>query len=261
MNMQVTVGADPEVFLKHGNNIISAIGRVGGSKEEPVPVECGALQEDNILAEFNINPAHSEKEFVDNINTVLGQLSAKVAPMHFDVISSAHFKPAWLKSQGLKAMEFGCDPDFNAYTGEANETPNPFTTLRTAGGHIHLGFDVKEGDIETRRDVIKMMDFYLGIPSVVLDDDTECCSLYGQAGAFRSKSYGVEYRTLSNFWIKNEAYMKWAYQQSLSAVHDVGMLGLFHNEYSEEIVRTTINESDTKLAAQIIQVLDINLNM
>ncbi len=36
------------------------------------------------------------------------------------------------------------------------------------------------------------------------DKDTERRGMYGKAGAFRPKPYGVEYRTLSNAWLSND---------------------------------------------------------
>ena len=47
------------------------------------------------------------------------------------------------------------------------------------------------------------MDYTLGLDSLLLDSDTRRRSMYGRAGSFRFKEYGIEYRTLSNFWIKN----------------------------------------------------------
>ena len=55
----ITIGADPELFLRDGDAITSAIGLIGGDKYEPRLVTLGAVQEDNVLAEFNIDPAIS----------------------------------------------------------------------------------------------------------------------------------------------------------------------------------------------------------
>ena len=70
---RVTIGADPEVFVKDimSQTILSAIDRVGGSKDYPRPVTNGFVQEDNILAEFNINPAENKNQFVNGIKSVM----------------------------------------------------------------------------------------------------------------------------------------------------------------------------------------------
>lgn len=255
----VTIGADPEVFVKNNGNIVSAIGMIGGTKDNPIRVDRGALQEDNILAEFNIDPAQTKLEFLRNIRTVMNQLEKKVAPMKLEVLSSAQFTPQFLQLAGAQAMVFGCDPDYNAWTGEVNQTPSPFTTMRTAGGHIHVGFEVDEDDMETRANVIRMMDFYLGVPSVLFDPDAKRRALYGKAGAFRPKEYGVEYRTLSNFWIGSDSFIQWAYTQAQDAVNDVDKLEDMLKEFNPEVVQTTINESDFTMAGVICKELDINL--
>ena len=51
--------------------------------------------------------------------------------------------------------------------------------------------------------LIPLLDFFCGIPSVLLDRENNQKSrreLYGKAGSYRYTTYGLEYRTLSNFW-------------------------------------------------------------
>ena len=254
-----TIGCDPEVFLEGENGIVSAIGMVGGSKEEPIYVTDGALQEDNVLAEFNTDPADSSDSFVHNIKSVMGQLESKVSPFKLKVLSSHHFTQEALEKAGEKALEFGCNPDINAWTGDTNESPSPYTTLRTAGGHVHLGFNVEDGDSQSRFDVIKLMDIYLGIPSVLLDGDTERRSLYGKAGACRLKEYGVEYRALSNFWLQNEDYMKWIYAQSIRAVQNKDYVTEILDKWSPLTIQGVINESDVGKAEEIVNDLQLEL--
>ncbi len=51
------------------------------------------------------------------------------------------------------------------------------------------------------------MDLFIGITSLFLDDDNLRRSMYGKAGCFRNKSFGVEYRVVRNFWITTENYI------------------------------------------------------
>src|SRR3546814_9474953 len=39
--------------------------------------------------------------------------------------------------------------------------------------------------------------------------------MYGAAGAFRTKPYGVEYRVLSNAWLKDSKLMSWVYKNTI----------------------------------------------
>lgn len=249
----ITIGADPEVFVcDQHNTIISAIGHVGGSKEQPVPVVNGAVQEDNVLAEYNISPARTSEEFVAYNKSVLAQLRERIAPNDVVIRSSHIFEKRDLIRSGRKALMFGCDPDFNAWTEQQNIPPSPLTTLRTAGGHIHVGYEnsTKERNIE----IIKNMDVLLGLPSVLLDDDSMRRNLYGAAGCFRHKHYGVEYRTLSNFWLQHTDLMSWAFKQAVRAaeedliVHDDGT-----------IIQEVINTSNKAMAEKMIHTYGVTM--
>lgn len=217
MTSKILIGCDPEVFISAEGSIISGIGIVGGSKAAPRPVQFGTLQEDNVLAEIGIDPAATEDEWVTRITSVLGQLRQHLASidatLDFKVQASAVLEDHWLMHP--MAMEFGCDPDFNAYTREKNPRPSAETNLRTAGGHIHFGYDT---NLAEREDVIKAADVFIGLPAVLMDDDAQRMMLYGKAGAYRPKSYGVEYRTPSNFWLRDERTMRWVYQQAVRCV-------------------------------------------
>lgn len=221
MNTAILVGADPEAFVKnvHGT-IISAVGMIGGDKKNPRPVKKGAVQEDNVLAEFNIDPASTEEEFVENIQTVKEELEKIIFPNVLDFKSFHTFQMEYLFGIGSQAFEFGCDPDFNSWTLspnsgiETNDTPN-----RTAGGHVHVGFPTKKKPMEDFR-VACMMDLYLGLPALLYTNELETSrrrEMYGKAGACRPKPYGVEYRALSNFWISDEKYMRWVFRNSVLA--------------------------------------------
>ena len=215
----ITIGADPEVFVKDNNGRISSvIGALGGTKETPRLVSCGGVQEDNVLAEFNIDPSTNAGQFTANISEVMSQLSNILRQKDLRVdcgrTASHNFDMDFLKSQGEKAMEFGCSSEWNTWTKDIMKKPDgESTTLRTAGGHIHIGYD---DPIEAANySIVKLLDFQLGLPSVLKDKDTQRRSLYGQAGSMRHKPYGVEYRTLSNFWLR-----------SGQLVHSVGEIAL-----------------------------------
>jgi len=201
--LEFTVGADPELFLRKGNKIMSAIGLIGGTKKEPKPMEGlpkgYAVQEDNVLVEFNIPPAKYMCDFEDSIKTSLGYVSG-IAGKHGMTLSKK--ASASLTSDQLKhplAHVFGCDPDFNVWTLEAN--PRPYSedpNLRSAGGHIHVGVALKNSE---KILLGRWMDFLIGVPFAAADPDTKRMQLYGKAGSIRFKPYGIEYRTPSNNWI------------------------------------------------------------
>ena len=43
--------------------------------------------------------------------------------------------------------------------------------------------------------------------------------LYGKAGAYRPKPYGLEYRSLSNFWVFDDKLIRWVWRNTERALH------------------------------------------
>lgn len=219
MNPQIakfTLGADPELFLvTQEGKFISSVGKIGGTKDMPQAIGEGcAVQEDNVAVEFNIPPAYSIEEFQTSLAYSLTLLEAKAKDimLNLSVTASAEFDPDQLNTP--QARLFGCEPDFNAWTERQNPRPRAENKqLRSCGGHIHVGTELNG------LDVIRAMDLFLGCPSTILDKDVRRRQLYGKAGAFRYKPYGVEYRTLSNFWLQSKDLIKWVYDQTQIALN------------------------------------------
>lgn len=216
----ITIGADPELFLKDKlGKMISAVNLIGGTKEEPLPLDVPgcAIQEDNVAAEFNIPPANNFEDFKRSIKYVVDHIESKVSQYGLQLarhVASHSFDSDQLMT--WQAQVFGCEPDLNAWT--KRENPRPVTddvNLRSAGGHIHVG--TKLNPIE----VVRSMDAHLGIPSLLLDTDVKRRNLYGNAGACRIKPYGPEYRTLSNFWIWDDKLIEWVWVGTNKAVEFV----------------------------------------
>ena len=245
--MECLIGADPEFFVKKDGKFVSAYGLIEGTKKNPQKVPGGAVQVDGMALEFNIDPASTFEEFNNNINKVLGHLRAMVPPEYeFAFVPVAHFDPAYLKDQPLEARQLGCEPDFNAYTGAANPVPNVEATFRTASGHIHIGWD-KNQDIndpeflEACRMMTKQLDVVLATSSILYDFDTTRRQLYGKAGAFRPKPYGVEYRVLSNAWLADKDKRKLVFYEALNAFNKLIKGNNFSEYYGADIQRY-INE-------------------
>jgi hypothetical protein len=218
------IGADPEFFVKKFGKLTSAYGLIPGTKDKPFKVPRGAVQVDGMALEFNINPANSYSEFEASMSTVLKAITEMVPGYEIFVEPVADFGLDYIQSQPKEARDLGCSPDFNAYTKEANPRPDVNTPFRTASGHIHIGWtdepvDVNdEGHLEACRALTKSLDVWLGIPSLAWDQDDRRRSLYGAAGAFRPKPYGMEYRVLSNKWISDPHLRKVVYYNTIEAI-------------------------------------------
>lgn len=269
----VTVGADIEVFLQHRKTkkIISAEGIIKGTKEIPFvfdnenPFFCISL--DNVLAEFCIPPARTAAEFAANIKRSMNYISSTIPEeLCIAVLPSANLDRKFLAT--LNAQTFGCEPDFNAYTGFINNgfsLSKPDPTLRSAGGHIHIGYsEATEYDklsyfADTNRcDIIKVMDLFLGIPSIIMEPDNQRRILYGKAGAFRPKPYGIEYRTISNFYLANDRLIDWVYGNVELAVDFINK-GNIIDEGLGDSIQATINNNDKDSANSLIDHFKIKL--
>lgn len=252
--MQFLIGADPEYFVKKNGVFVSAHGLVAGDKKNPLKIKNGAVQVDGMALEFNIDPAASKDQFYTNITSVMDQLRAMVPDYEHVFAPVADFDPDHLKAQPEVARELGCDPDYNAWTNDVNPKPDGDRPMRTASGHIHIGWtkDMEQDDIFHRQDCIraaKAMDVFLGLPSVILDPDTRRREMYGKAGCFRVKSYGVEYRTLSNFWLQSKGLIDWAYDSTMTAM-DKLVSGYIEPDGFYQDVRKAIDNGDKSLARE-----------
>ena len=210
----ITLGSDVEVVVHRDHIPLDVTGMLGGDKTHPVWFDNFNVQEDNVNAEYAINPVSSIQDWVAYHLEAQQQIDTMLPEGHgilFD--ATTEYDDTQLNSDNAKV--FGCDPDMSAWTGHHNRTPsmNRAKNMRTCGGHIHVGVEGVD-----KRDLIKWMDILLGVPSLFMETDTKRRKLYGKAGSYRDKPYGVEYRALSNFWAQTEEGMQWAYNQTLRAV-------------------------------------------
>lgn len=164
-----------------------------------------------------------------------------------------------------------CSPDFNAYTKYINEKPwCEDATMRSAGAHVHLGFDDIEvpynGDEELynyepdtqRCEIVKALDLFLSIPLVLMEPDSRRKELYGKAGAFRPKPYGLEYRTTSNYYLSSPDLMKWAYNSTTSAIDFLNNNGTLTKKLSKYI-RSVIDSNNKDAANDLIKEYGLQL--
>lgn len=91
---------------------------------------------------------------------------------------------------------------------------------------------------------------YLGLPSVLEDNDTERRFLYGKAGCFRLTPYGFEYRVLSGHFLSSEDNLRWVWNRLEDAI-DAYHRGI--ELIPEKQIQEAINYSNQKLAAELIK--------
>lgn len=215
-----TLGADPEFFLRdtRTGTVVPAIGLIGGTKEKPIPIpglpHGYAMQEDNVMVEFNIPPVSNARRLHTAIVTAVNALDEHIAvvgkgQLERDGAASRLFSASALSHP--QAMTFGCSPDFDAYSAGAQfaavqpEHLNDSSgAWRFAGGHVHLGYrDALPCDLPEFV-VAQFMDLWVAADAASFEHaQGKRGEFYGLPGRYRPTSYGLEYRSLSNLWVHN----------------------------------------------------------
>ena len=255
MKSPVTLGADPELFLRDfSGKLISAIGKFGGTKQQPKPMEKLPnffIQEDNVAVEFNVPPTNDRRTFMNNIVKALDHIEKQAHKLKLElaIIPSGEFSVDQL--QHPLAKRFGCDADFNVWT--LNQNPQPKSAnknLRSAGAHVHIAYN---------KDFVKLgrsCDLFAGCPSIIFDSDMQRRLLYGKAGACRKKPYGLEYRVLSNFWLTKPRLTAMIFNQICQALNFV-MSDKQIDEKDHETIITCINNADKNALRYLTRKYDL----
>ena len=216
--IMVTIGSDPEMMLMSKGNYRSAIGVVPGTKYKPHKVGKNLYYYDNVMAECTIQPASDKKEAVEYFRTAFRNYAKLVHPNTLVVQASQNYPVSELKHKD--ALAIGCDREACAYALMEMEPPEEAFvagTLRSAGGHLHLGSSWIKKDPINCLSTIRMCDLFLGTMSIFLDKDATSKKrkeLYGKAGRFRMPPHGAEYRSLSNFWLASPKLVGFIYDMA-----------------------------------------------
>lgn len=257
------IGLDSEIFLiDAGGQPVPVAGLLGGTKDNPLVVTGGFLQEDCTAAEIGIVPVDSAEDFSRHIDSVIAELQTRINVYRLGLsnVATMDFAPNRLRDK--QSHTFGCDPDYNAWSdGKMNPIIDAMDVggLRVAGGHIHVSW-TEDTDHLT---FIKLMDLHLGVPSVLLDTDRVRRKQYGRAGAFRRKSYpngmeGVEYRSLSNFWLFDKGLREWVYNTSVKCLA-MANEGFDEFETDSKSIQRVINTYSKRGAQRLIAKYDMDI--
>ena len=206
----VWYGADPEAFLMRDRRIIGSEKvipedglRYRGGK--PIIVRDGVQIELNPPASPHVTTLG--KRITQGMQTLVKHL------MQYPGVSCCWDGVVEVSRDELDSLSpgsriLGCQPSKNAY-GEKPITVDVRTyRKRSAGGHLHFGSLGRLSDNVSA--LVAPYDIFIGNACVMLDRDplaAERRENYGRAGEYREPAYGLEYRTLSNFWLRNYALL------------------------------------------------------
>lgn len=251
------VGADPEVFVLGSKGIMNAGLFTEGTKEHPAELKHGVkIHRDNITLEFNFPPADSREKFCSTVEDALLQCRHLIQPNYLLVSSSMLFSSMdMLKGLGDGAFEFRCEPEDNIWGDPTYQNQHPL--VRSAGGHIHIGWG-DNVDQEERIRFALWMDVMIGCPLVLIEEHGSARyrrTMYGKPGSCRYKPYGIEYRTPGNDWLKGKAGAVWdlvegCFQRALIEGADLPM-----NAELFKKLQHAITQSDPVAAKEVIDAI------
>jgi hypothetical protein len=206
---EIAIGTDLELFLydNEDKKIVPCVGVLEGTKDAPYKPkgypDGFAIQEDNVMVEFNIPPAHTPTTFTKSVAIGKRMILDRLTELYgskYSLYTRKHahkFRARDLASP--QAKRIGCEPDFNAYEGGVQRINPPAPGLdRSCGGHIHLGGDFNCPDFVAAL----FAELFIGVRCGLAPHKSDPRrKWYGQPGIFRPKPYGIEYRTPNNNWI------------------------------------------------------------
>jgi len=217
------LGSDPEFFYANKQGVV--IGSEKVLPKEGISMGEGKIIRDGVQAELNPEPRLCREQLAGNIRSCFQKIKEQMAGKELLYINFKEVVEVSQKEMDELSDEskvFGCAPSNNIYTGKSIIKFDPKVyRYRSAGGHIHLGKWTKSmigeyndltgifADINTALDdpkrTVPILDLIVGNTCVLVDRDPlaiERRKVYGKAGEYRTPPHGIEYRTLSNFWLK-----------------------------------------------------------
>lgn len=226
---RIIFGTDPEIFLTANGKVVGSERvippegvvhhKVPGNYQQGGP--SGAVR-DGIQVELVVPPTHCRAWLASEICVAFQRLAKKLegTPFQVSFAQVVDVDKSELEALSKDSRTLGCQPSQNWYEPDAKIGVDPETyTKRSAGGHIHLG--LPPHIIAERTKLPPLLDILVGNTSVLIDRDpgaAERRQVYGRAGEFRTPRHGLEYRTLSNFWLRSKELVSLVFGLSRLAV-------------------------------------------
>jgi len=258
-----SIGSDVEFFLKKKDTheIISAEGLIQGTKKEPFKFDKEnaffATSLDNVMAEGNIPPAKTPKEFYQHVEKLRNYIDS-VIPQDLETVAIPAARLDFEQLMTENAQIFGCEPSLNCWSGE-QVIPQPSgDNLRSAGFHIHIGYD--NPNPETNKKLARAMDLFIGVPSVLMEPENERKQVgYGCAGNYRDQKHGMEYRTTSSYFASEQKLVEWCFNNAEHAIKFVNDDMIETIDNLGDVLQSVINGEDKERAELIVKKFNIPL--
>lgn len=213
------LGADPEFFIVDTKyQIINSYRIIKKNKNKPIKINNFKFFYDNVAIEANFNPCNTKEKFLVELDSMFSELKKLISPHKLSLQAYGELNESETSFPNIN--EIGCEPDLNAYKFCYNKLPVKQVrgnSGRTIGGHLHIGGIGDDAVLDPflKPLFVYMLDLFVGIPSVLLDNSVDSYKrrkTFGKAGSYKSKKYGLEYRVLSPFWLANPTIAGLIYQ-------------------------------------------------
>jgi hypothetical protein len=225
----ITLGSDPELFISRETGRVRKRKAILGSElvipekglavDSPQFGHCADIVRDGVQIELHPIATSCRANMSNYMQAAFQTLDRQVKEVAKKIEQDINidFSPVVKPSKGdlLKlspeSRQLGCNPSFNIYGRKHIEKDGLRYLVRSAAGHIHFGSEIFKGPKAVDpKDFVRIMDVLVGNTCVLMDRDPNASlrrKAYGRAGEYRLPKYGVEYRTLSNFWLHNYRLM------------------------------------------------------
>lgn len=270
-----TTGWDPEIFVTDAKNELLPAFRFLPSKAEPLPwtategvygsnYKDSSIYYDGFQAEFTTASGSCHGYGMDSIRQ--GLKGVLTSAKKYDPTAKLSLKSVFRVSPRVmdtcedEHIALGCSPSSNVYGKDALFVENArLFPYRVAGGHVHFGLSSsgwgqsKDWDIPA---IVKALDLFCALPCVGLFadiDDPLRREFYGRAGEYRTPSYGIEYRTLSNAWLCSPVIAHGVMNLARKAVNIAKWLTPKEFGLSDEDLQGIINYCDVKSARKVVE--------
>lgn len=235
--LRITLGSDPELLLKNvvTNKVVSALRVLGETKEQPkvvqyedkkITIYLGQTKEhpidlgdgvraysDSTLIESAFPEVPSSELLVQRLRSVFQKMKRRIGKNYTLLPQASHVFDKDELDHPL-AWLIGCSPTINVWDKRINE-PKPFTDgLRSSSFHVHVwSADYKKDPdgplmtVPTKEKMVKLLDVYLGVASVLFDRDPTALArrrLYGRSSECRFTPGGIEYRCLGSYSLRSQ---------------------------------------------------------
>ena len=257
------MGCDPELFLESHGEILGAekvIPKEGLPNAYVIVPRPPGIVLDGVQVELHPYPHLCRANMANELKALMRTLKETSKSKGFSVSfrSVVKLKKAEMDSLSEESKQLGCTPSKNVYQPTATVRRRKGYLTRSAAGHIHLSLPQEFiGNEVWIKELVTLMDILVGIPAVLIDRDplaAERRKTYGRAGEFRMPPHGVEYRTLSNFWLRAYPIMSLMFAQvrmALAIKRDYpGLTPRLLNSVDLPTVEHAINLNDLDLAKQ-----------